>query len=72
MNSLAGASKRFYPSKGNLDLAFEKDEGLLKAVSVRRWTAGRWDMHVDKAEASRGVFPSEKDCVSVPHPPDVR
>jgi hypothetical protein len=72
MNGLAGTCNRLYSSKCSLDLAFENDEGLLKVVSVRRWTAARWDMHIDKAEASSCVFPCQKDRVSVSHQSDVR
>jgi hypothetical protein len=72
MNGLARTCNRLYSSKGSLDLAFENDEGLLKVVPVRRWPSTRWDMHVDKAEASRCVLSRQKNGVRVPNQPDVR
>jgi hypothetical protein len=72
MNGLADTCNRLYSSKGSLDLAFENDERVLKIVPVRRWAAARWDMHIDKAEASSCVFPCQKDRVSVSYQSDVR
>jgi hypothetical protein len=53
--------------EGDLDVAFENGEHLLKIVAMwRRAAAGR-DKHVDEAVATGGVFARQKDRVSVPH-----
>jgi hypothetical protein len=72
VNGLALSYNRLGTSKGSLDFTFQKDERLLKVVPVRRGTAARWDMHIDKTEACICVFPRQKDRVSVSHQSDVR
>ena len=40
-------------------------------MAMRRRSAARWNAHVDETVATLGVFAGNKDCVGVPHQPDV-
>src|SRR3984893_10701210 len=40
-------------------------------MAMRRRSAARWNVHVDETVATLGVFAGHKDCVGVPHQPDV-
>ena len=72
VNCLALSYNRRPTSEGSLDLTLEQDEGLLKVVPVRRWSAARWDMHIDQAEASSRVFASEKGGVGISYQSEMR
>jgi hypothetical protein len=72
LDGLAFTNNRLHASECSLDLTLKQDERLLKVVPVRRRAAAWWDVHIDKAETPRCVFPGKKDGVSVSYQSDMR
>ncbi len=67
VDGLAGTYDLPGATEHKLKFAFEQAEGLLKIVPMRRQPSlGRY-VHVDRAEAAGGVFPSQKNGVGVSH-----
>jgi len=71
VEGLAGVGGGGDAAEGGFDLAFEEDEGLFEVVTVWRWAAAGWDVHVDEAEAAVGVCAREEDGVGVANQADV-
>jgi hypothetical protein len=72
VQGLAGARRGFHAAKRRLDLALEHHESFLEVVAMRRRAASGWDVHVDEAEFSGGVFAAEQNGVGVADQADVQ
>jgi transcriptional regulator len=72
IDSVTRAHHLFGTTKSNVEFAFKQGESLFKVVTMRRWSAARRDVHIDKAEAARRVLAGEKNRVRVSDHPDMR
>jgi hypothetical protein len=59
-------------SETELYLALEHGEHLFKVVTVRRWAAAGWNMHVDECVFAVGIVPTDKNRIGVPDEAEMR
>lgn len=72
LEGVSGMDGQLLAAKSCFQLTFEKDEGLLKIVPVRRRAAAWGDVHVNYAEAPGSLFASYGHGVGVADQTDVR
>jgi hypothetical protein len=68
----ADADGRALVTNSGFDFALEDGKRFFKVVAMRGRAASGWDVHVDEAVLSRGVFSRKKDGVSVSNDAEVR
>jgi hypothetical protein len=59
-------------AKGGLYFSLKNGERFLEVVTMRGRTSAWGDVHIDEAEAPRGIFAADQDRVCIPNDPDVR
>ncbi len=72
VNSCRGSDDLLDAAKGGLDLSLEHGEGFLEVMPMRGRTSAWRDLHIDEAEAPRGVFAVDQDRICISNDPDVR
>jgi hypothetical protein len=71
VHGLSGTNCGFTPAKSQFELALDEAEGFFEVVAMRRRPASRRNEHIDEAEAARGVFARDQNCVGVADNADV-